>query len=78
MEIKSGRKTYTLTNKDRIMFNGAVYLLLTQKAFDGWRSYNPTLPKTRVEKLIKSGELVMCSEKYKGDFGVYDLYKINV
>lgn len=76
MIIKSGRYEYELTEKDRILFNGAVYILLTQKVLLNSGYSNPMLTKSRVEKLIKEGKLILAEEKYKALSYEYDLYKI--
>lgn len=78
MVIKSGKREFTLTEKDRILFNGNVYILITQEIYKDFCKYSPTLAKSRVEKMIKSGDLVLAKEKYKSLFNnrELDLYKI--
>ena len=74
-EIKMNRKVYTITDKDRIMFNGSVYMLITQKEWCGYSQYSPTVPKKYATKWIKDGVLVLCST-YNGGYGIkYPVYK---
>lgn len=57
-ELKLGRETYTITNEDRIMFNGNCYQLVTQN-YQSWLNYyTPKLSKAKAEKYIKQGYLV--------------------
>lgn len=57
-ELKIGRRTYTITESDQVLFNGKCYLLVTQKYQSGWNKVTPTLAKTKAEKYIKQGYLV--------------------
>ena len=68
------RKEYTLTEEDRIMFNGAIYILITQKVCCGFSQGYPSVPKKYAEKWIKDGTLVKCGT-YKYTFDEYPLYK---
>lgn len=73
-KIKMNRKEYTLTENDRIMFNGVCYILVTQKVLCGYSKCNPTVPKKHAEKWIKDGALVKCGTcKYTYD--EYPLYR---
>lgn len=72
--VKMSRNEYTLTENDRIMFNGAIYILITQKVCRGFSQGCPTVPKKHVEKWIKDGSLVECGT-YKYTFYEYPLYK---
>lgn len=60
--IKMNRKIYTITDKDRIMFNGACYILITQKVWCGYSKVCPTVPKTLATKWLKNGALI-CTRK---------------
>ncbi len=66
MEIKCGRRTFTVTEKDRILDNGACYQLITQRYFDGWYRAIPMVAKTTFKKLLKEGKIRLTSEKYHG------------
>ena len=57
-ELKIGRKTYTITENDRILFNGNCYQLVTQSYRSVWFESTPVLAKTKAEKYIKQGYLV--------------------
>ncbi len=73
-KIKMNRKTYNITDADRIMFNGVCYILVTQKVRFGYSQGNPTVPKKSATKWIKDGALVLCGTcKYTYD--EYPLYK---
>lgn len=72
--VKMNRKEYTLTENDRILFNGSLYILITQNVWCGFSQGCPTVPKEYAEKWIKEGILVV-GEDYTS-FGVtYPLYK---
>lgn len=63
---------------DVIIFNGAVYILMTKKVWGAWYQYNPTISKTEFSRLLKNGIVEMSSEKYKSSITheEYDKYKI--
>ena len=52
-ELKLGRNTYTITDEDRIMFNGNRYQLVTQNYQSQLNYYTPVLSKAKAEKYIK-------------------------
>lgn len=58
--VKMNFKNYTLTERDRVMFNGACYILITQKTRCGYGYGDPTVPKKYAEKWIKNGVLAKC------------------
>lgn len=60
-ELKVGRRTYTITESDQVLFNGKCYLLVTQKYQSGWNKVTPTLAKAKAEKYIKQEYLVESS-----------------
>lgn len=57
-ELKIGRRTYTITENDRILFNGYSYQLVTQVSRSGWYTTTPRVAKTKAERYIKQGYLV--------------------
>lgn len=57
-ELKLGRRTYTITENDRILFNGNCYQLVTQSSRSGLYDTSPKVAKTKVAKYIKQGYLV--------------------
>lgn len=76
MEIKCGRRTFTVTEKDRILDNGATYQLITQKYFDGWYQVCPRVAKSTFNKLLKEGKIKLSKKRYKGMCNVtYPLYQ---
>lgn len=56
-ELKIGRRTYTITENDRVLFNGNSYQLVTQNYQSGWNRVTPKLSNTKAEKYIKQGYL---------------------
>ena len=40
-ELKIGRRTYTITESDNVLFNGACYLLVSQQYQSGWQKISP-------------------------------------
>lgn len=58
-ELKFGRDTFDITEKDVVMFNGACWQLITQKIHKGWHDYSPKASKAMCEKFVKKGILVM-------------------
>lgn len=62
MEIKIGRKIFTLTEKDVIFNNGFCCVLMTQTVMCGWSRTNPSIAKTTFNKLAKSGDIVLVKE----------------
>ena len=76
MKLKVGREEYNLDESDRIMFNGAVFILITRTAGYGFNKYSPTVSKVRMNKLIKNGDMILCKEKYIARYQELDMYKI--
>ena len=63
IEIKASRRTFTCTNKDKIMYNGSIYQLSTQKyQSERWYQTTPIISKTEFNRLCKLGVL---SESYQ-------------
>ena len=58
--IKTELRTYTFTENDMIMFNGARYILLTQSPRPGYGYGDVTIPIRLAEEWIKNGALVEC------------------
>lgn len=71
-ELKIGHRTYTITENDRILFNGNSYQLVTQSYRSGWYESTPVLAKTKAEKYIKQGYLVEGSKTQS--YGVPMIY----
>lgn len=57
IEITASRRKFTCTSKDKIMYNGAVYILITQKYWDVWNEVCPNISKTEFNRLKKLGVL---------------------
>lgn len=76
MEIKCGRRKFTVTEKDMILDNGVCYQLITQYYFDGYSRLTPMVAKSTFNKLLKSGQIRLSPKKYKSAYGkTYDLYR---
>lgn len=71
-ELKIGRRTYMITEHDRILFNGNCYQLVTQTSGTSWSSTTPTLAKTKAVKYIRQGYLVEGSKTQS--YGVPMIY----
>nr|DAK12211.1 MAG TPA: hypothetical protein [Caudoviricetes sp.] len=79
MKLKTGHRYFDITEKDRVMFNGKVYMVITQKYFRGWNYATPSLATNKAKKYIKRGVLVLCAKKYKGLHDhEYDLYRFDM
>ena len=79
MDITIRGRNYTLTEKDRILDNGRVYILVTQKTSPGYEGYSPNVPKKLFKNLLTEGKIRLSADKYRGAFGgVYDLYELSV
>ena len=76
MEIKCGKRTFTVTDKDLILHNGTTYQLITQHYFDGWYQVCPNVAKATFKKLLKERKIKLSEKQYKGGFGeTYPLYE---
>lgn len=73
-ELKIGRKIFTISSTDRILFNGVSYILVTQSYRSGWNKINPTVSKANCHKWVDEGILVEDGCKKYGD-EVYPLYR---
>jgi hypothetical protein len=62
VKIRGGE--FDLTEKDRVLFNGKCYIIMTQEVLQNRRWVHPMLPKTTATKLIKEGKMVLCEDKY--------------
>jgi hypothetical protein len=79
MKLKIGHRYFDITEKDRVMFNYKVYIVITQKYFSKWNFVNLSLSTNKAKKYIKRGVLVLCAEKYKGLHDhKYDLYRFDM
>ena len=74
MIIKCGHREFEVNETDRILFNGAVYLLITKRYFDGYFKAIPIISKTRFKKLYKEGKIMLTSERNK-QLKDYPIYK---
>lgn len=70
MKIKCGRKEFEVTEKDRILDNGAIYQLVTQCYHKGFETITPIVVKSTFDNLLKAGKIRLSSEKWHGLYGV--------
>jgi hypothetical protein len=76
MKIKCKRNEFDLNENDEIMFNGAVYILITRQVFGEYHYNNPTVSSTLMKKLIKQGKMVLDrKEKRTCEVEIYKLAK---
>lgn len=63
MEVKAvnTRQKFNCTKKDKIMFNGNCYQLVTQYVIKNWSHVTPVISKTEFNRLLKENAL---SEPY--------------
>ena len=79
MEIKCNHRTFTVTESDRILDNGACYQLITQKYKKGYDRLTPKVSKTLFRQLLKDGCIRLSDRKYKAyGGGEFDLYEFTV
>ena len=72
MKVKCGRVEYDLNEKDTVIFNGSLYMIITRRTRG---NYWPVIAKTTAKRLIKEGKLEFTGvQKMTIDV---DLYKIN-
>ena len=59
IEVKASntRQHFMCSSKDKIMYNGSCYQLITQSFFKNWCDLSPTISKTEFNRLMKLGVL---------------------
>lgn len=69
IKITASRRKFVCTSKDKVMYNGACYQLVTQAFYKDWCNYTPVISKAEFSRLMKLGVL---SEPYerKGESGI--------
>ena len=76
MEIKCNGRAFTVTDKDRILDNGACYQLITQKYSRGFDQLTPRVSKALFRRLLRDGAIRLSERKYKTFGGAeLDLYE---
>lgn len=73
-DLKIGHREFTITEKDRVLFNGASYILLTQEYFSNYHYVLPTLSKQKSQKWIKEGKMIEAGKRTIGKT-TYPVYK---
>ena len=61
--LKIGRNTFEINEKDVVLFNGACWQLITQKVYRDWHYYSPTMSKTLCAKLLKKNVLILVKKE---------------
>ena len=64
IEVKAinTKQKFMCSSKDKIMYNGSCYQLITQSFFKDWCDLTPVVSKTEFNRLMKMGVL---GEPYK-------------
>lgn len=62
-KLKIGRKTFEITEKDVVLFNGSCWQLISQKVYRDWHYYSPSMSKVLCEKLLKKDVLILVKSK---------------
>lgn len=73
--VKTDLKTYTFTEHDVIMFNGACYILITQSSRPGYGFGDVNIPARYAEEWIKNGALVECGTYNNTTLPLYKFVK---
>lgn len=71
MIVKIGRNHFDITEDDVVLFNGAIWQLISQRIAKGWNEYVPVIGKTKAEKWKKTGVIYLVKETwlYKTESG---------
>ena len=71
MIVKIGRNHFDITEDDVVLFNGAIWQLISQRIAKGWNHYVPVIGKTKAEKWKKAGAIYLVKETglYKTESG---------
>lgn len=81
VEYKVGHNLLKITDSDRVMFNGAVYIVYTQEVGTGWDKRSPLLARAKARKLINLGILIPVENyvtTFSGIKSEYDNYKFDL
>lgn len=73
--VKTELKTFTFTEHDVIMFNGARYILITQSPRPGYGFGDVNIPIRLAEEWIKNGALVECGKYNNTALPLYKFVK---
>lgn len=72
MLIKCRHEEFDVNETDLVMYNGACYQLVTKQSYRGWDWSYPLIAKSKAEKMIRDGLMVLKNEK--DDHGMKLLY----
>lgn len=83
MIVKIGRNHFDITEDDVVLFNGAIWQLISQKIAKGWYHYSPVVAKNKANKWEKTGAIYLVKETglYKSESGEkmgLRYYKFNI
>lgn len=65
MKIKCGRREFDVNHKDRIVYNGAVYQLVTKHYREGFYYATPQVSVKLFKSLLNDGMIVLSKSKYR-------------
>lgn len=71
MIVKIGKNHFDITENDVVLFNGAIWQLISKRIAKGWNQYVPVIGKTKAEKWKKRGAIYLVKETglYKTESG---------
>lgn len=83
MIVKIGRNHFDITEDDVVLFNGAIWQLITQKISKCCYNYSPVVAKNKANKWKKTGAIYLVKETglYKTESGEQmglRYYKFNI
>lgn len=77
MILKIRNRPFDISDKDRVLFNGSCWQLITQTYCNGWYSCCPTMSKTLCEKFVKKNILIFIKrEGVNMDYYKFDIDKL--
>lgn len=78
MKIKINRREFDIDNRDKILDNGACYILITQQYYKDFGYIQPTFPKYIFKRLEKEGFIVKSKSVYKTQYETFPLYRFRI
>lgn len=73
--VRTELRTFTFTENDIILFNGARYILITQSQRPGYGFGDVNIPVKYAEEWIKRGALVECGTYNNTELPLYKFVK---
>lgn len=83
IELKIGRHTFQITERDLVLDNGSCAQVVSQEIFKDWGTYAPVMSKKMFKDMKKLGFLYtndklkrLCHENYHADYCTYYAFDI--